>query len=122
MSGNGNYKEESISGSKWTRCRVVTCINPLDPNEEHPRKVWFQEENVMSVGGGEILSLGDVGAVSATFEDAGTFPLLNPLTGEELGSSMTHSELYVALYSLYIQAAKARDSALSSGDEEEEGE
>jgi hypothetical protein len=42
---------------------------------------------------------------------AGLFPLVNPETGEPLGQTMTHAQLYVALHSLYMHLAQERDAA-----------
>jgi hypothetical protein len=101
------YKESAVAGSKWTRSRGVTILNPLEGGQE----AIFQEEEVVSLGDGTTMNR-DVGACSMAFDPvAGRIPLLNPTTGEPIGTEFNHADLYIVLYSLYIQAAKARDAA-----------
>lgn len=120
-----DYKESPLIGTTWQRCRAVTISNPhsslkksiQDPNgppmtmKQVPMtpEVFFQEETAMALPDGRVL-LQDVGSCREEFSAAGSFPLLNPATGEALGVTMSHQELYVALFSLYMATATARDA------------
>lgn len=101
-----NYNESAVSGTTWTRCCRVTCENPLGGM---PRVV-MSEEDVIVVGTDTLTRL-RMHPLAVTFDPAGSIPLLNPTTGEAVGSSMSHEVLFAALYSLYMQAAAARDAA-----------
>jgi hypothetical protein len=100
-----DYKESSLSGTEWQRCNVVVVTNPLGGKP----KIAFEEERVFSVGG-RVIKEGIGGCLKA-FAPDGAFPLLYPATNLPTGMSMTHTELYVALYSLYMQTAMERDAA-----------
>jgi hypothetical protein len=109
------YKEAEITGSRWVRARTVTMVNPL----EGEQVAHFQEEEVFTDGEG-VLVTRDVSNCSITFDPEGVITLLNPETSEPLGATMTHQQFYVALYSLYIQAAAARDATMVEEEEPEE--
>ena len=50
------------------------------------------------------------GSVEQVLGDpSASFVLRNPATGQPTGQTMRHGELYVALWSLYIGLAEARD-------------
>lgn len=99
-----NYKESDVSGVAWQRCHTVTIENQL----ELPKKVNFQEEQVIDISGKIYHEW--VSGCSKDYSATASFPILDPLTGNETGQTMTHEELYVALYSLYMQTASERDS------------
>jgi hypothetical protein len=101
-----NYKETAVTGSRWVRARTVTLMNPLEGDQI----AHFQEEEVFTDGEGIVVTR-DVGSCRIVFDPEATITLLNPLTGEPLGATMTHQEFYVALFSLYMQAAAERDAA-----------
>lgn len=105
-----DYRASSLTAAtKWQRSNVITINNPL-PGRGNPT-IAFQEQEVVAVDGEVIAVLpkgGPMGLIRE-FDPEGSFPLLNPETGESLGVSMSHVELRVALYSLYIQSATARD-------------
>lgn len=100
-----NYNEASISGASWTRCWQVLCENPLGGS---PRVVMHEEDVFVASGGGTITRCRPMPLV-VEFDASGSFPLLDPATGDATGSSMSHAALFAALYSLYMQAATARD-------------
>lgn len=103
-----NYKESNLSGTEWQRCNVVVVTNPLNGVP----KISFEEEKVLSIGTNTIKQ--NIGGCSKVFNPTDTFPLLNPTTNEPTGATMTHNELYVALYSLYMQTAEERDAQLAA--------
>jgi hypothetical protein len=100
-----DYKEQSISGNKWQRCRAVTINNPYQGG---PR-AFFQEEEVVSFAGSTVNR--DVGSCDAVFDPvAGTIAMVDPTTNLPTGTTVTHAELYAILYSLYLQTATLRDA------------
>lgn len=109
-----NYKEETVAGNKWRRCRQIVIDNTLGNT---PRLV-FQEQDVIDLGGGEYVSK-DVFSVPAMgffplatqFDQNTSIQIYNPLTGQPTGQTMTHGEIYAILYSAYMDAALRRDAA-----------
>jgi hypothetical protein len=99
-----DYKQSDLTGTQWQRCKAVIINNPL----VGAKAVMFQEERVISLSGQNLRQPLD--GCSKKFSADGTFPLLDPSTNLPTGASMTHTELYVALYSLYMQTAMERDS------------
>lgn len=100
-----DYKQADLTGIEWQRCKTVTINNPLDG----AKSVSFQEERIISLGGQNLKQ--PVDGCSKNFAADGSFPLLDPSTNLPLGASMSHTELYVALYSLYMQTAAERDGS-----------
>jgi hypothetical protein len=112
-----NYKETTLAGTSWTRCRCVTITNPL-PGHGHIQAItgieegptaFFQEEKVVSDG--SVQTSSDAGSCRKAFDAWAAIPMLNPSTSEPTGASVTHAELYAILYSLYMQTATERDAA-----------
>ena len=100
-----DYKESTVSGTSWQRCHTVTVHNQLS---QTPR-IEFQEEKVINIDGTSIPQW--VGGCTKDFSAAESFPILDPATNVPTGQTLTHGELYVALYSLYMQTAAERDAA-----------
>jgi len=88
----------------YTRARVIAIDNPL-PTEGLTPSIRFNEELATSDG----RSLGPSGYCSMTFAEDGSFPIINPTTGEAVGTA-THQDLQVLLYSLYLHTADVRDN------------
>lgn len=112
-----NYKETNLSGVSWLRCRAVTINNTLPGMGELDHQTqthlgpvaYFQEEKVISIDG--VQTVVDSGACRKVFVPTDAIPLLDPETGEPTGATVTQGELYVILFSLYMQAALERDAA-----------
>lgn len=100
-----DYKESTVSGTQWQRCWGVYIQN-LYGTTPH---VTLREEQVTVVSGATFQK--DVGQIDFPFDPAATITLLNPETGEPFGATMTMGEMYVALWSLYMERAAARDAA-----------
>lgn len=100
-----DYMESGLVGTQWQRCKTVVVNNPLAGE----KSILFHEERVISLGEQSLKQPLD--GCSKAFSADGTFPLLNPTTNEPTGQTMSHSDLYVALYSLYMQTALERDAA-----------
>lgn len=110
-----NYKETNLAGVSWIRCRNITITNPIAGSMEPGNEIaaiptaYFQEEKVISIDG--VQSTIDSGSCLRQFNPTEIINLRNPDTNELTGTTMTHAELYVILYSLYLQTAEARDLA-----------
>lgn len=103
-----DYKETTVSGTQYVRCHTVTILNPLDG----VKAANFSEETVINLADRQIKEGAGGFQLPFTEDTAATeFPLLNPETGAPTGQTMTYTDLYVALYSLYIFGALARDEA-----------
>lgn len=100
-----NYRENSVTGASWRRANSVQIVNPI--NDVSKSTISFNEEDVFDIGG-ELLRK-EVGQLVKQFGTGGTFDLLNPIDNTVVGS-MTYTQLYVALYSLYMQCAAERDA------------
>lgn len=107
-----DYREQTTEAKTWRRASSVLITNPA-PGMGAPA-ISFHEEDAVLVGARTITtpaSGAGPGGLRAAFDPDGSFPLLNPATGEPLGSDMGHMQLYVALHSLYMHLASARDAA-----------
>jgi len=100
-----NYKESSVTGSEYTRCQKIMIYNPLGGQP----MLEFDEERATILADRTLTER--VGGLRVAFDPAEEIALINPETGEPLGSSVTHAQLYVILFSLYIGKAQARDAA-----------
>lgn len=103
-----NYKETAGSATTWTRANRVMILNPL---EDIPKQISFFEETVVKIGDTVVRS--DSGYAAAYYVPDKQVELLDPQSGEPTGKTISHAEIYQAIYSMYITAAKARDLAIS---------
>ena len=118
-----NYQESSLTGTSWVRCKSVTITNPLPGSPEWlqanmmnpltpvvaPQRAYFTEEKIISIDGANS-SVAAAGCMKP-FDPAAAIPMRDPETGDLTGTSVTQGELYVILYSLYMQTALERDAA-----------
>lgn len=98
-----NYKEVSGTGQIWRRCHQATIYN----QEGREKAIVFEEQDVAQIGDRKVSTR--VGEVVAKFDPNGYLPLYDPETGDSLGKTITHKEIYTALYSLYLRTAQDRD-------------
>lgn len=101
-----DYKETEVTGTSWQRCDAVTISNPRNAVPT----VRMSEEIIANLGGNEFSKTAQ--GLAFAFDPSIVIPLLNPVTGLSTGSSMTGMDVYVALYSLYILKAAARDAGV----------
>lgn len=109
-----NYKESSVTGSSYVRAGSVFIENGLVD-----KSIAFQEQEVIALGDETInKNLGLLtGAFTAESQDT-AFALLDPETNQQVdGQTMTFSEVYRALYSLYLHLALERDAAAEAEQE-----
>lgn len=103
-----NYQESPIAGTSWTRSVRLICDNPLNGR----RGATFVEERAISLGDGQVITQ-PLGAFTEPLTGDNmneAFNLLNPVTGEVVGST-TYAQAYAMLHSLYMHAAAKRDAA-----------
>jgi len=101
-----NYKEEQLTADKWVRSNRVTITNPY----QGVPKITFGEEEITLLSDGRAVNLPLQGLVQGFTDPTTVFPVLNPVTGEDTGTTATYGDLYVMLHSLYISLAKIRDA------------
>jgi len=99
------YREEQITGYKWVRSNKVSISNQYGGVPT----ITFGEEEITILSDGRTTNLPLIGLSETMSDPTQEFPLVNPITAEELGSSASYQELYVILHSLYIHLAKKRD-------------
>ena len=111
-----NYQETQISGTSHKRAHQIIIHNTYGINPI----VQFREEVIAQVGEQQFRE--DAGAMSISPDMEKVVPILNPLTGEATGQSMTMGEGYAFIYSAYIQAALERDAAQAEPEPDPEPE
>lgn len=99
-----DYKETTVAGKQWQRCRYVMIDNP---HQQVPQ-IRFKEEQVTTVG--DQVFIQPVGDISFEFDPDAVIDLVNPSDGLPTGDQMTYQELYAAIWSLYISKATERDA------------
>lgn len=104
-----NYKETAGAGLTWRRANQVIINNPLQA--ETPKSIRFGEEDVVLIEGKTFQA--NAGSISITYDPDALINLRDPATGEKSGTSVKQSIVYQALYSLYLDAAEARDIGLT---------
>jgi len=100
-----NYKETNVNSAQWQRCKSITIRN-----EYMETPIIYMQEEVITVANDTVISK-LVPLIDFVFNPADVVELLNPTTGESLGQTMTFEQIYVALWSLYMSKAAARDEA-----------
>jgi|TARA_R110000823_G_scaffold101061_1_gene217300 hypothetical protein len=103
-----NYKESQQSGSVYTRASSISIGNGLEN-----KSIQFIEEEVFVAENGDMLSKPVLSNLSEklTIENMGTtFPIINPMTGEDTGTESSYVDFQVLLHSLYLFLAERRDA------------
>lgn len=100
-----DYKQSDVAGTKWQRCFRIDAQNPRGGV---PCIIFFEEE-VFTLGNGEEVRR-PVGHMQVAYQDpAKTFDVLNPMTGDVVGTA-THGQVYALMHSLYLACAAERDN------------
>jgi hypothetical protein len=103
-----DYKASTVTGDQWQRCNRIT----IDNHYGQTPQITMHEELLTVVGGKTFAE--NAGAVYVEFNPDAVIDLLDPTTGEPLGASMTQGQIHVAMWSLYMASALARDAALAA--------
>ena len=98
-----NYNQKDVVGVTYQRCNRIILENPKDGVP----CMSFVEEEVTLIPGKEIKT--PLGQINLYYDPHGVFELINPITNQPLGQTVSQTQLQVFLYSLYIQSAKKRD-------------
>lgn len=99
-----NYKQTSVTGDSWQRCRFIQISNALASVPQ----IQFTEETVLKLEGFGTVNK-DSGHFVVEFNPGSTIGMVDVHTGELTGETVTHQRLYEILHSLYIQEAHKRD-------------
>jgi hypothetical protein len=103
-----NYTKTTVPGVSYIRARQITVYNPLNA----PPRLSILEEEVVTTAAGGVFQR-DVSSLDIDYDPAAAIvPILDPTTGLPSGQQLTHAQIYAILYSVYFQAAIARDAAL----------
>lgn len=101
-----NYRETTAEGTSWRRAKQVAIYNPLEAIAS--KDILFFEEDVVVIGDKTFHT--DSGIVKAVYDPEGVVQLRNPQTGELTGDTIEQKVVYQALFSMYLDAAEARDA------------
>lgn len=101
-----DYKEKTAEGKQWQRCSNIIIQNRV----QAPPIVILQEEIATNLGDETITK--HIGEIAFTFNAEDTIALRDPTTGELVGKDITFGEVYVILWSLYMNKASARDEEI----------
>lgn len=99
-----DYKYRQDTATEWQRCAAVVIMNP----HQGVADIRMDEEKIVTIG--DTFYSKPAGSLQFTFPPDEVINLRNPADGELTGQTMTCSDMYLALYSLYIQKALARDA------------
>lgn len=103
-----DYKQNTVVGTEWQRSHHINIMNPIQGD----KVIQFSEQRVANMG--TWYAEKEVPGCRVAFSPLGSFPILDPNTNEPTGAVMTHTELYIALYSLYMQTALLRDAEVAA--------
>ena len=104
-----DYKQSTVSGTTWQRCRQVVLDNPLGVVPT----IRFDEQEVLAIDGRAIEIKRSAGSLSLPFDPSRSIALRDPATGALTGDTSSYGAAYMLIYSAYMAAAEARDAALS---------
>jgi hypothetical protein len=107
-----DYRQTTGQATTWLRAHSITISNPLAGQGQGGPTITFSEQEVLQMGERVIVTPSNTGPdwPKLAFDPAASITLLNPETGAPTGGTMSHTQLYTAIYSLYMQAAAERDA------------
>ena len=103
-----DYKETTINGTAWQRAQLIIMSNHLG---QLPT-VTYQEEQILALDGGNIQK--PLGQLSYTIDPLDEIELVDVETLLPTGETIPVALVHQALFSDYINRAKARDEAALS--------
>lgn len=102
----GNYKEVSETGTSWVRANAVSISNPFNGVPS----VTYTTERIIQLHSGEIITQQLPRYMTVNFAREGTFPMLDPVTGEPTGAVGSHAALYAMMFSLFMDTVTKKDA------------
>ena len=103
-----DYKETTINGTAWQRAQLIIMSNHLG---QLPT-VTYQEEEILALDSGNIQR--PVGQLSYTIDPLAEIELVDVETLLPTGETIPVALVHQALFSDYINRAKARDEAANA--------
>jgi len=100
-----NYKESSVSGTQYTRCKRIILEAPKGGTPS----ASFIEEDVIPTSNGEVRVQSGVLSEAMTNPNE-VFDLKNPVDDSVIGQA-TYAQVYAMIYSLHRYVAGKRDAA-----------
>ena len=76
--------------------------------------ITFHEEEIIKLSDGSERPLGRTRDLSVAYAPGTSLPLLNPITGEPTGQTISHDVVFAALYSLGRATQDATDAAVAA--------
>ena len=101
-----NYNETPVVGSTWTRCSSVYISNTYNVIPT----ITFGEQQLIVIENQPPLVVNTNTSCMAQFVATADIQIVDPITGNPTGQTVTQQQLYDILYSLYIATAKERDA------------
>lgn len=93
-----NYQETTTPGNVYTRFPQIDISNPLDRNPS----VQFYKEKVFSIGDEKVIK--PDGVLTVPFDPDKEIQVIDPVTLEPTGVTITYGQMHLFLYSAAIQA------------------
>ena len=102
-----NYNESTQTGdvTTWRRCYTINVINPY----RQTPAIQFHEEDITSLPDGRTTVVNNTSCAADMSAPNTQFNLIHPETGAVIGTA-TYQEVYVMLFSLYMDTAIKRDN------------
>ena len=102
MSMTYKLDQKPVAGEAYIRCPQVVVDNRLG----HAPFVTFHRERIIGLDGGATVTQ-PMSPREVPYDPAAIVPVLNPLTGEPTGQSITQGDLYALIYSVFVAAETA---------------
>ena len=107
-----DYKETTVSGTAWQRAQMIIIGNHLG----QVPSVTYQEEAIIALDEGNIQK--PLGSLSYQIDPMGEIELVDTETLLPTGETIPVALVHQALFSDYVNRAKARDEAANAPDPE----
>ena len=102
------YQASEVTGTEYLRARLVQIHNQMGVAPH----VAFVEERVTQLPGRVITQ--DNATLTTPYNPDAVIELINPADMQPLGATMTHGQIMVGLYSLYMALAAQRDAEVGN--------
>lgn len=103
-----DYKETTVSGTAWQRAQMIIISNHLG----QVPSVTYQEEEIVALDTGNIQR--PLGSLGYQIDPLGEIELVDTETLLPTGETIPVALVHQALFSDYVNRAKARDEAANA--------